>query len=318
MKVVSILGGLGSQMQKYAFYLMLCKKSGQKCYIDTTFFLQKNSWNGYELGHLFNIKAPDMKNVLTQDAIERITNNTTSYLKENLEFLTSNNNEICYYFLGNRQVYKSYGKIHEKYRILKHKFLMIKLMIFGQQSIYPRSFFCEKNNSYFDEYLMRSDELFRDVKEDVIRVFQFPAFCDEKNIRTSELMKLNDSVAVHVRRTDHLGDNGKLYKRKYYAKSINCIRDKTGKKLSFYIFSDDIEWCKNHLSELGLLVDDDLTFVDWNSGVDSFRDMQLMTYCHHNVLAISSFSWWGYYLSPYKDKIVCAPEGYWTEVEFHF
>ena len=65
---------------------------------------------------------------------------------------------------------------------------------------------------------MRSDELFRDVKEDVIRVFQFPAFCDEKNIRTSELMKLNDSVAVHVRRTDHLGDNGKLYKRKYYAK----------------------------------------------------------------------------------------------------
>ncbi len=316
MKVVSILGGLGSQMQKYAFFLMLQRKTDQKCYIDTTYFLQRTSWNGYELDRIFNISAPDMRNILPKDAIENIQSKKSGYLYENLRYLCLNN-KTHYYFLGNRHSLRKYSQIVDCFRIVKHKYLMLKLK-FGKQEEYPDGCFSEMSNSYFDDYLMKSDVIFREVKDDVLEAFRFPDFQDEKNLETAKKMLSGNSVAIHVRRTDHLGDNGRLYDRKYYAKSVNFIRDNCSGVLSFYVFSDDIQWCKSNLVELGLTPDDEITFVDWNTGMDSYKDMQLMTCCQHNVLAISSFSWWGYYLSEFADKIVCAPHGYWTEVQNHF
>ena len=59
MKVVAILGGLGSQMFKYAFYLQICKNDS--CYIDTTSYLLHDMWNGYELKRIFGIAAPDIQ-----------------------------------------------------------------------------------------------------------------------------------------------------------------------------------------------------------------------------------------------------------------
>ena len=72
------------------------------------------------------------------------------------------------------------------------------------------------------------------------------------------------------------------------------------------MFSDDINWCKNHLSQLweGKKV----VYVDWNKGKESFRDMQLMSLCKHNIIANSSFSWWGAWLNQNEKKIVIAPE----------
>ena len=60
MKVVAILGGLGSQMVKYAFYLDVKKKcKDEKCYIDTTAFHSLKMWNGYELERIFGIRDED-------------------------------------------------------------------------------------------------------------------------------------------------------------------------------------------------------------------------------------------------------------------
>ena len=68
------------------------------------------------------------------------------------------------------------------------------------------------------------------------------------------------------------------------------------------IFTNDFEWAKSHFT------DEDCYFVQGNTGKESYRDMQLMSLCEHNVIANSSFSWWGAWLNANKEKTVIAPE----------
>ena len=87
----------------------------------------------------------------------------------------------------------------------------------------------------------------------------------------------------------------------YYEQAMQFFREKYKGKAKFYIFSNDIEWAKNNFPE------DDCVIVEGNSGKDSFRDMQLMSLCKHNIVANSSFSWWGAWLNQNKEKTVIAP-----------
>ena len=74
------------------------------------------------------------------------------------------------------------------------------------------------------------------------------------------------------------------------------------------IFSNDIEWCKENSRIFGLdYSKDQVYFVDWNIGEDSFRDMQLMTHCKHGIITNSSFGWWGAYLIQNPNKITISP-----------
>ena len=63
-RVVTIAGGLGSQMAKYAFYLLVNSKSKNTVnMIDTYFYQFAEAWNGYELDKIFGIDAPDITDV---------------------------------------------------------------------------------------------------------------------------------------------------------------------------------------------------------------------------------------------------------------
>lgn len=68
------------------------------------------------------------------------------------------------------------------------------------------------------------------------------------------------------------------------------------------LFSDDIEWAKQNMQIKNGI------FVDWNKSIDSWQDMYLMSLCKHNIIANSSFSWWGAWLNTNPNKIVIAPQ----------
>ena len=72
---------------------------------------------------------------------------------------------------------------------------------------------------------------------------------------------------------------------KYYEDAISLIKLKVENPL-FIIFSNDLNWCKSNLKF------NDAIFVNWNVEIKSFRDMQLMSMCNHNIISNSSFSWW--------------------------
>lgn len=318
MKVVAILGGLGSQMFKYAFYLQIKEKD--ICYIDTTPYRLQRMWNGYELGKIFGIKEPDISELYTQDDIDELIQQGINYkgIGEKAIAGIDASKPIVSIFRGylypqrNRKILLFISLVYNKIKrlISKENDVQDKFPIIYRTNIF---------SIYFDEFNHTSDYYLGNGKdkEQLIQVFKFPAFQDERNIKIADYMKSTESVAMHIRRSDHMYDNEQLFTDNYFFKSVNHIKSRTETPV-FFLFSDEPDWCRHNLDLLGFREEDKVEIVDWNKGSESYRDMQLMTYCQHNILAISSFSWWGYYLSKREEKIVCAPMGYWLEVPVHY
>jgi hypothetical protein len=89
---------------------------------------------------------------------------------------------------------------------------------------------------------------------------------------------------------------------RYYIDAIRKIKKDIRDPL-FFVFSDDIIWCKENLSQFL----DKSYFIDHNKGKDSYKDLLLMSACKHNISANSTFSWWGAWLNKNKNKICIKP-----------
>jgi hypothetical protein len=83
-------------------------------------------------------------------------------------------------------------------------------------------------------------------------------------------------------------------------------------KPHFYIFSDDPNWSQQHIT-----IDAPTTYVRNNPSDRNYEDLRLMTYCRHFIIANSSFSWWGAWLSSNRQKIVVAPAQWFNEVRYN-
>jgi hypothetical protein len=78
----------------------------------------------------------------------------------------------------------------------------------------------------------------------------------------------------------------------------------------FFIFGDDPEWARTNLK-----LPYPNTLVDHNQADKNYEDLRLMSQCRHNIVANSSFSWWGAWLNPNEDKIVLAPKRWLAKAE---
>ena len=104
-------------------------------------------------------------------------------------------------------------------------------------------------------------------------------------------MRQGESVSVHVRRTDYLlvANNAPALNISYQRKAMDVVRQKVFTP-RWFIFSDDIEWCRKEFANLK-----DVVFVTGND-MEPWEDIRLMSECKHHIIANSSFSWWGAYL----------------------
>lgn len=133
----------------------------------------------------------------------------------------------------------------------------------------------------------------------------------ERNQKYKQMIEESNSVALHVRRGDY---QSPLYKASfgdfctidYYRSAISAVREKGGAALRFFVFSDDMEWAR---SNLGL---DNAVYVEGNTGDDSWADMYLMSLCHHNIIANSTFSFWSAMLNAHADKLVAYPRRWYV------
>lgn len=134
------------------------------------------------------------------------------------------------------------------------------------------------------------------------------------NERTRQIAKninQENTVSVHVRRGDYqspafIDTLGKCCDIGYYIRAIDYMKKQVDSP-RFVVFSDDMEWAKSNLPLNNAI------YVVHNTGADSWQDMYLMSLCKHNIIANSSFSWWGAWLNENEKKIVIAPEYWWGD-----
>lgn len=271
MKIVNIIGGLGNQMFQYAFALALkynfCK--GEDIYIDIHHFKGYSLHQGYELSKVFkNIELP----LANWKQIQKV-----SYYIPNYKI-----SRLARKFLPNRKT-----EYQED----------------GTYKFYPEAI-SRKGDTYYEGY-WQATRYINGVKDHIFHAFQFGRPTGENKSLADKMLGEN-SVSIHVRRGDYLKDP--LYcgtcSENYYKKAIDYVLSKVNAPV-FYIFSNDIGWCKNHI--LPLLKNSEVNIVTHNIGKDSYWDMFLMSISSSLIISNSSFSWWAAYLNG-RDGLTIAPE----------
>lgn len=171
-----------------------------------------------------------------------------------------------------------------------------------------------KNLMYLNENVMyegyfQGEELIKEIRQDLIEDFRLKEELDEANKQILEQIKSTNSVSLHVRRGDYLKyeEAHGLCSLEYYKKAIEYIIKKFP-DVHFFMFSDDIDWVVENLK-----ISYPYTIVDINKDKSAVFDLELMKNCKHNILANSSFSWWGAWLNENSDKIVIAPKKWFAD-----
>tara|TARA_R110000744_G_C19357458_1_gene561031 strand:- start:2358 stop:3161 length:804 start_codon:yes stop_codon:yes gene_type:complete len=147
-----------------------------------------------------------------------------------------------------------------------------------------------KISGFFQSY-----KYFNFCRDEILNLFQV---CDpmEQKIINNYGMYLDSNVAsIHVRRADYLKFSGHYENLgiSYYKKAIDLFPETQ----IIFVFSDDIKWCKKHLPSFGKLN----IYVEGQTDVE---DLWLMTKMKNNIIANSTFSWWGAYLNKNQNRVV--------------
>lgn len=174
--------------------------------------------------------------------------------------------------------------------------------------------FDEKVFGLDDTYLIgyfQSDKYWKDIENQIREAYRFreDLVTDDCRRFEQEIIGNTESVSIHVRRGDYLNsDGGDIYADictdDYYSGAMKLIHDKHSNAV-FYLFTNDHSWAE-YFCNLHSGVD--IRIVSGNTEYTGYLDLYLMSKCRHHILANSSFSWWGAWLSEDREGIVVAPD----------
>jgi hypothetical protein len=185
----------------------------------------------------------------------------------------------------------------------------------------------EPHFKYWDEFVRlpanvslngywQSERYFQNITDSLREDLKFPPFSAQKAIQLqAEIQGTQNSVAVHVRRGDYVSNpvskalHDGCCNAEYYRNALQLLRSQT-ESLQLYIFSDDLEWTRENFDSNGQLAT--YVAIPEHTLNNSHHDMHLMSLCKHHVIANSTFSWWGAWLSQ-NAGITCAPKKWFND-----
>jgi len=276
MVVIRLMGGLGNQLFQYFFYISLLDY-GIEAKLDKSYYSKLDLNKYYQLELLVNINSNEFLNLVNFPS--NGFNLKANRIKK----------EINIFFERKFSYHWNQRKIFTQLNESKD------LVLTG----------------YFQDprYFAKLRNLDKRIG------FEFR--CDDySNVGILESIKLGHSIGVHVRRGDYLHPKTALSSqgRDYYIRAIKLVLElRRLKTANIFIFSNDIEWCKENLSD----TTGKINYVNYNDEYSGYKDLYLMMNCNDTIISASSFSWWAAFLNPKADKIIVCPR-FWYKSKYRY
>ena len=268
MVIVRLIGGLGNQLFQYAAGRRVAHIHNIPLKLDITWF-ESNKLRKYRLDH-FNIIA----DIASPDDIARLK------CRKGLARFISRFAERC-------QPYYRRSVVRERFLHFDSNILKVS------------------PNVYLEGY-WGTEKYFKDIEAVIRREFTVKTQPSVANTAMAERISHVPAVSVHIRRGDFISNPSThqfhgVCSLDYYSKAADMIAEMV-ERPHFFVFSDDPQWAQENLK-----LKHPITFVTHNSVDEDYEDLRLMSLCKYHIIANSTFSWWGAWLSSNPDKVVIAP-----------
>jgi Glycosyl transferase family 11 len=277
MVIVQITGGLGNQLFQYAAARSLS--------------LHHNEPLLLEVGSFYRDELPDLE------------------VPRNFEL---------YNFTGINEAIITNEQLKESIKLNSKSLLPKRITSAYKKEIYTEPFYHFDKNFFKAKRKVllkggwQSEKYFSPYKDIFKNAFQLKEELISRVQPFGLQLNKQNSVSIHIRRGDYLRKKIILewhgvMSAQYYKKAFELICAKINEP-KFYYFTDDPEWVQKELfPTLGGEI------VSGTISQTHFEDLYLMSQCKHNIIANSSFSWWGAWLNNNSDKIVIAPKNWFNK-----
>lgn len=303
MKMVLLDGALFNQVTQYIFARDIEIASGETVYLDDSWFFiphsehitekferqenhkyQLNKFSGVKPNLLSNYFTRDVWNVLIAELTKKPLVTGGSYMPQVLKDNGLEMTVIC-----EPKMVRYDGNI-----VYIPYYHYIPQLLEAQGNIYYHGYFTH------GDWFMRNRDVF-------LRELVLPPLQDPEDIEMEKQINNCFSVGVHIRRGGYVAQGIEM-PASYYKEKANELYRKNRKNIHFYIFSDDIEWCKKNANELGFTAfGDKVTYGRTDRTRETNQcDFQLMAMCDALILCQSVYGYYAALFSP-KKQIVINP-----------
>ena len=276
------MGGLGNQLFQYATGRALSNRLNVPLKFDTTFLLDRSPRENFTYRDFGLCHF----NILGKAASEKEINRYTNKNVINRLFNRALGRNIAVYF------YEKSINFNQEFKELPA-------------------------HTYLEGY-WQTEKYFNDIRTLLLEELSFKNAPNGENAKLLESIAQEESVSIHIRRGDFISNvavnefHGACNVG-YYERAIEMISKYTINPI-LYFFSDDIDWAKSNFENKH----PNSIFISNNANEYSFEDLRLMSICKHNIIANSSFSWWGAWLNNNPAKIVIAPSQWFSKPGIDF
>ena len=277
MIIVRLRGGLGNQMFQYAMGKRIALKLNTNLKLDLTSLLKKSK-NPYVTNRDYQLHIFELNDefLLNPKLIENLYKYKLQWLLQVIKFIK----KIC---------------------VLNFKTYREK-----QHSVDKDLLENPTDNSLYSGY-WQSEMYFLDYENNIRDAFKFKEDLSKNAKLLLSKIKSTNSVCVHVRRGDYIGNHFFQSPTVEYLKNSEFYFESNKiENLHYFVFSDDPKWCKDNVS-----FNSPFTVVDYNTNKIRYKeDLELMSNCNHFIMSASSFSWWAVWLSNTCGSVIAPKQWY--------
>lgn len=276
MKIQYLNGGLANQIFQYIFvrYAQLsCPSQKDQWFLDDSFFFLNKAHNGYELESVFHLKPRLLSRHFDSDIWAQLIGE-----KRNGGSIPSSFQNLGFdvVMIAEFENYREHNPFDGRIYRIPGNIFAPEITKFDNEFVYYHGYW-------------QHPGWFRSYQSLLKKELSFPPIEDGQNRFFANQILNSKSVAVHVRRGDY-AEFGWASEADYYLQKIKEVLNRHP-DAAFYVFSDDIPWCKQNCNALGLGLSPNVTYIEGNIQGKNYIDLQLMSMCQIMIINRSAFGY---------------------------